>query len=155
MSKEANYKKVQAIRQKRKAVHWRALNPDADGDPPTHKWFRYSQSKDPAVARASPLALEVSDDELAELNPPRSRGKNRGRRTNTRTTAAGKKRKKATGSCTKNPNTHRNGVLAPFPSLSPSSSHLPGRKCNKEMSDSDESWQENVTQGRRKRRRFD
>ena len=143
LSEEANHKMVQDIRRRWRESHWRARNPEADEDPPTHKWFTFGQEAiDPAKVRASPP--ELSDDELDELNFSRSLLKNRDHRA--------KKRKRATRSCTKTANTREDGVLAPLSPPSSSSSSR-GSKSNEDMSDSE--WQENVTQGRRKRRRFD
>lgn len=141
LSEEVNHKEVQDIRRKWRESHWRARNPDADEDPPRHKWFTFGQEAiDPAKVRASPP--EVSDDELDELYLSRSRPKSRDHRA--------KKRKSAARSCTKTANTRQDGVLAP---LSPPSSSSSSRGSKEDSSDSD--WQENATQGRRKRRRFD
>ena len=159
LSEEDNYQKVQDMRRKWREVHWRARNPDADEDPPTHRWFTFGEAIDPAMVRASPP--EVSDEEVDELLLPRSRPKNRSRRTGTGTrtmAVAGEKRKRATRSCTKTARTRRDGVLAssspPSPSFSSSSSSNPSRP-KEDLTDCESSSQENDTQGRRKRKRFD
>ena len=55
LGEEVNHKEVQDIRRKWRESHWRARNPDADEDLPTHKWFTSGQEAiDPAKFQASP-----------------------------------------------------------------------------------------------------
>lgn len=157
LGEEPNHKKVQELRREAREVHWRTRNPDADEEPPTHKWFTFGQVVDPVMVRASPP--ELSGDERGEQNPRRGRPKKPGSRTKT---AAGVKRKRATGLRTnKAPNVRRDGVLAssssaslPSSLLSSSSSSSTSSSRKEDLSAS-ESSEENVRQGRKKRRRFD
>ena len=73
LTEEANYKKVQGLRREWRETHWRARNPNAEGDPPTHKWYTFGQAIDAATVRASPP--ELSDDEHDKLKIGRSRQK--------------------------------------------------------------------------------
>lgn len=152
LTEETNYKKVQALRREWRESHWRARNPDAEEDPPTHKWFTFGQAIDPATVRASPPELS-DDEERDELNIRRSRPKKSGPRTRT-------KRKRAAGSRFETSNNRRNGILASSASASSASASFScsppsSVSCRKEGLSDSESSREKVGQGRKKRRRFD
>jgi hypothetical protein len=156
LTEESNYNKIQGLRREWRETHWRARNPDAEEDPPTHKWFTFGQGVDPMTVRASPP--ELSDDERGELNIRQGKPKQSGPLAGTAKTAGRIKRKRATGPRSKMSNSRRDGALASSSSCSPASASASSSSFSssrKEGLTDSESSREKVGQGRKKRRRFD